>query len=254
MKGFDVLGTMAVIDAPPKLARGVAKAVMAANPTVTTVVRKVGAVKGRYRTRGYAYVAGKRTYLTTYKENETILRFDVRKSFFSNRLSFERGRIAALSKGKENVLVMFAGVGPFVVQIAKKNPNARVVGIELNRAACADMRGNIELNKLKNAAAVCGDVKKAAQKYGEFADRIVMPLPKDAHEFLGSVLVTARKRCIVHYYSFVPSDGGAMQCIDELNTFFSENGSSFKVLMVREVRPYAHDIVEIVVDFEIRRR
>lgn len=254
VKGFDMLGTIAIIDSPAKNARAVARAVMESNSNVETVLRKTGAVKGAYRIRGYAYVAGKRTYVTTYKENGVVLRFDVRKSFFSNRLSFERGRIAALSKGKENVLVMFAGVGPFAIEIAKKNPKAKVVGIELNSSACKDMRDNILLNKVRNVSAICADVKKEAKKHPRFADRIVMPLPKDAHEFLDSVIACAKPRCTVHYYSFVPSEGGTEASISQLSKFFAEKGWKFKVLMVRTVRPYAPDTIEIVVDFEIQKR
>ncbi len=252
-RGYEVLGNIAIIEAEPRLARKVAHAVMGINSNVKTVLRKSGAVSGRYRVRRYAYVAGKRNYVAEYRENGAVLRFDVRKTFFSGKLSYERGRIAGLSKGRENVMVMFAGVGPFAIELAKRNGSADVIAIELNRQAYRAMLENIELNKAGNVTAVCGDVKKLANKYKGFADRIVMPLPKDSRSFLDSVIMCAKRECTVHYYAFVPSDGGTEKCINELRGFFSGKGYSFKAIGIRTVRPYAHDTIEIVVDFRIAR-
>ena len=253
-RGYEVLGSIAIIEAEPRLARKVARVVMSINGNVKTVLRKSGAVKGRYRTRTYAYVAGVRNYIADYRENGVLLRFDVRKTFFSGKLSYERARLAALSTGRENVIVMFAGVGPFAIELAKKNKGADVVAIELNRYAYSAMLDNIHLNRAQNVTGIQGDVKKAAEKYRNFADRIIMPLPKDSRSFLESVLVCAKKRCVVHYYTFVRSDGGTEKCTAELRDFFAGRDYSFRVLGIRTVRPYAHDTIEIVVDFRIAGR
>ncbi len=253
VKGFDILGNIAIIDAEPALARRIAEAVMETNRSVSTVLRKSGAVHGTYRTRRYTYVAGKRTYMADYTENGARLIFDVRKTFFSCRLSFERSRISRLSRGRENVIVMFAGVGPFAIEIAKHNSSAKVVAIELNGYAYKAMLGNIRLNKTTNVAAVKGDAGKVAEKYKNFADRIVMPLPKDSSAFLGAALACAKKRCTVHYYAFVDIDKGAERCIEGLDSFFKSKGCRFRVTKTRIVRPYAPKTVEIVVDFIIEK-
>lgn len=252
-KGFDLLGNIAVIDCEPSIAKKVAAAVMASNKSVSTVLRKGGAVTGRYRTRQHIYVAGKKNYVATYRENGAVFCFDVRKSFFSNRLSFERGRLAGLSRGRENVMVMFAGVGPFAIELAKKNPRAKVVAIELNRKAFREMVNNIELNRVKNVEPVCGGVKKQARKYAGFADRIIMPLPKDSHSFLDSVVVAAGRKCFVHYYSFVPVQGGTEAEVSMLKRFFKTKGIGVGEIGIRTVRPYSKDTIEIVIDFRISR-
>ncbi len=253
-RGYEVLGNIAIIDAEAATAKKVAGVVMNINSNVRTVLRKSGAVHGVYRTREYAYVAGEKNYVSEYRENGAVLKFDVRKAFFSGKLSYERGRVAQLSKGAENVVVMFAGVGPFAIEIARHNRKSNVVAIELNKNAYKDMIGNIKLNKTENVKAVCGNVKKLAKKYKGFADRIVMPLPKDSHSFLGSVIDCAKSKCTVHYYTFVDNDRGTEKCISGLKDFFNEGGWSFKVLSIRTVRPYAHDTIEIVVDFRIAKR
>jgi len=250
-KGYDLLGNIAIIDAEPKLAKQIGRLILSLNKNVETVLRKTGAVKGRYRTRSYAYVAGKRNYIAHYKENGCIFEFDVRKVFFSPRLAYERQRIAAQVKDGEHVVVMFAGVGPFAIEIAKKVPGAKVIAIELNKYAYKYMLRNIQLNKVKNVKPVLGDVKRVAREYRNFADRIVMPLPKESHSFLDAAYKVAKQKAIVHYYTFVPRDSNNASSL--LLSFSRKMNAKIKVLNERIVRPYSAKEVEIVIDFMLSK-
>ncbi|MGB9732823.1 MAG: class I SAM-dependent methyltransferase [Candidatus Micrarchaeia archaeon] len=249
-KGYDLLGNIAIIDAEPKVAKKIGKLILSLNKNVETVLRKKSAVKGRYRKREYAYVLGKRNYVAHYKENGSIFEFDVRKVFFSPRLAYERQRIASLVRENEHVMVMFAGVGPFAIEIAKKAPTAKVVAIELNRYAYKYMLKNIELNKVKNVEAVLGDVKTLSKKYKGFADRIVMPLPKESYHFLDSAYLVAKKKAIVHYYTFVDR-GNTSEAEEKIKKFFKKYGTRIEILDKRMVRPYSAHEIEMVVDFLI---
>ncbi|MGC9156836.1 MAG: class I SAM-dependent methyltransferase [Candidatus Micrarchaeia archaeon] len=253
-KAYDLLGNIAVIN-ETKHAKKLAKAILQANPNVKTVVMKKSAVSGKYRTREFVHILGKRNFVAAYRENGAMFVFDIRKVFFSSRLAYERKRIAELvakAKKAENVMVMFAGVGPFAIEIAKACKACNVVAIELNANAYKSMVENIKLNKVTNVVAVKGDVAKAVEKYKGWADRIVMPLPKSAYSFLGSVLVAAKDRCVVHYYCF----GKAKQAVEEneqkIKEFFEERGKKVKFLFSRVVRPYSPSEDEVVIDFEIR--
>ena len=250
-KGYEMLGDIALINAKNmQVGRKMAKVVMAINKNVKTVLSK-GPVSGRYRIRKYSYVAGKRKYTTLYKENGASFNIDVRNTFFSTRLGFERGRICRLVKDGESVVVMFAGIGPFAIEIGKAHRKCNVVGIELNKEAYNAMVENIKLNKLSNVKAIMGDVKKVSVKYKKFADRIIMPLPKDSFEFLGSALEVAKRRCIVHYYAFGNKSSGFSEQEDKLKAFFKKHGRKFKVLNRREVRPYSASEIEMGIDFLI---
>ncbi len=249
-RGYDLLGDIAVIDASPAAARRMAGALMKANGNIKTVLRKGGAVSGRFRTRKFYYVAGRRNYLADYRENGCRFRFDVRKVFFSPRLAHERNRVSGLARDGESVVVMFSGVGPFAIEIAKAHRNCKVVAMELNKEAHKAAIKNKELNKVGNVALAQGDVKKLASEYRGFTDRIVMPLPKDAARFLDEVLTVAKPKCTVHYYAFCKS-GGESRTIEGIRKFFESHGKRFKLIAMREVRPYSHDMVEIVVDFAI---
>jgi tRNA (guanine37-N1)-methyltransferase len=74
----------------------------------------------------------------------------VTKVYFSPRLSQERLRIAQKVRGGEVVIDMFAGVGPFSIQIAKKFNNVKVYAIDTNPVAIQFLKQNIALNKIEN--------------------------------------------------------------------------------------------------------
>ncbi len=253
-RGFEILGNIAIIDCEKSISKSIASSIMKVNPNIKTVIRKVGAVKGRYRKREYEYVSGIKTYIVNYKENGVTLKFDIRDTFFSTRLAYERKRISELSKKPENVMVMFAGVGPFAIELGIHNKNAAVVAIEINKKAAVYMKENISLNKVKNITPVSGDVKKKALLYKNFADRIIMPLPKDSISFLDAVCKVASDNCIVHYYAFVDINKGLEKLTKELKTYFEKNGFKFKKVFSRTVRPYSPEVIEIVLDFKITRK
>ncbi len=249
--GIDLLGNIAIIDADPPMARKAASVILSSNKGVTTVLRKGSAVKGVYRKRKYIYVAGKREYTARYNENGCSFTFDVRKTFFSPRLAYERKRVADASRNGENVVVMFAGIGPFAIEIAKKNPDSNVVAIELNRAAYGFMRKNASANRVGNVVPLNADVRKVKRKYGRFADRIVMPLPKDSYDFLDVAEAMAKDGCTIHYYAF--GDKGSAYDVhsDKILEFFRKKGRNPRMSFWRVVRPYSPKIIEIVIDFTV---
>lgn len=249
-RGYDLLGNIAVIEPMGRPEeRKKAHELMKTHAHITTVLAKAGAVSGRYRTRKHRFVAGKRTKIAVYKENGCTFRFNVDKSFFSNRLSYERSRIMALAKKGENVMVMFAGVGPFAIEIAKSHPKSEVVAVELNRNAYKYMLENIKLNKVQNVTALNCDVRKIPRKYNGFADRIVMPMPKSSLMFLDRVLNVVKSRCIVHLYSFGNSETAFDDVYGLIKEHAKKNGYRVKPILERAVRPYSAKEIEIVLDF-----
>ena len=250
-KSFDIVGNIAVINAKGGLAKKVGNAVMATHNRVETVLRKGGAVSGRYRTRKLHFVCGKRNYVARYRENGVELVFDIRKVFFSPRLAFERKRIVDLSTDGENVIVMFAGVGPFAIEIARKNRRSKVIAIELNRDAYKYLLGNIKGNNAANVEPVLGDAAKVSKKYRNFADRIVMPLPMKAKEFLDVAFLMAKRKAVIHYYTFIEGTQASEKRF--LKKFAAKHHAKLKIMGERTVRPYSSRISEEVFDLEIKK-
>ena len=249
-RGYDLYGNIAVIDAKPSSAKTLGRRLMAENGNIETVLRKGGAVGGRYRTRKFIYVSGKKGFIATYRENGCVFRFDVRKTFFSTRLAYERKRVSDMVRDGESVVVMFAGVGPYSIEIAKAHKRCRVVSIELNPFASRYAAENARLNRTSNVTVEQGSVDGFAAKYAGFADRIIMPLPKDSSLFLDTALKMCAKRCTVHYYAFCSARGIAPE-LKRLRAFFTARRKKFRLLGHRVVRPYSARDVEIVADFVV---
>ncbi len=249
-RGYDPFGSIAIIELSDKLKpkeAEIGKALIKGSSTVTTVLAKSGPVKGIYRTRSVRYVAGKHTYMASYRENGCSFVFDVRKVFFSPRLSYERSRISKLVKDGEKVAVPFAGVGPFAIEIARSHPKASVLAIELNPSAYGYMLKNIELNRVANIRAYNGDFGKLAAMHKGFADRVVMPMPKTSLDFIKAACIIAKDSAIFHIYSFCDADG-VDEAVEDMAKRFREENRDFTLIGVRTVRPYSKDEIEIVVD------
>ena len=250
---YDIIGSIAVIEADTRIKKEAANLILKQNKKIKTVLSRASAVSGTYRIRRHSYVAGEKTYVSKYRENGCIFNIDLNKAFFSPRLSYERNRISGLVRNGERVIVMFAGVGPFAIEIAKKAPSSEVVAIELNKHAYSYMLKNISENKVKNVVPILGDVAKVAAKYAGYADRIVMPLPKDSSDFLESAILCAKRNCMVHYYAFSgrgdPYDASERKIKDAC----LKHDRKARIIFKRIVRPYSPSSVEIVIDFRIAR-
>ncbi|MBI5226556.1 class I SAM-dependent methyltransferase family protein [Candidatus Micrarchaeota archaeon] len=253
--GYDTVGTTAIIE----IAKGmetyqtkIARALLDSNRNIKTVLKKESAMQGEFRVRQFKWLAGIRTYAVEYHESGCLLRFDLRKTYFSTRLATERNRIAAQVKPGERVLALFAGVGPFALVIAKKQPAAQVVAVELNPAATQMMVENVRLNKTANVLPIQGDVRAVLKKYPKWADRACMPLPHTGYDFLDDVIAAMKDGGVVHFYGFGDERQGVFDSsIALVEAAASRQGVQCKILEKRVVRPYAPCVFQVVIDFQV---
>lgn len=254
---YDTMGDIAVIEirsGHEKKANAFAHALLKSNPKIKTVLQKASAMQGEYRVRKLKWLAGKKTFAVTYRESDCIMAFDLRKTYFSTRLSFERSRIASKVKPRENVLALFAGVGPFALVIAKKQPKCRVVAIELNPYAAKTMQENVQRNHVGNVNVIQGDVRNVLKKYPTWADRVTMPLPHTGHDFLRDAIAATKSGGVIHFYGFGGEKEGVYKnALEAIQTACQEKGVRYRILEKRVVRPYAPSVYQVVVDFKIKR-
>lgn len=254
--GYDLLGRTAIIEfrGSRANAKKAALELMRFDDRVKTVLLKAGPVTGKYRTRKLSHLAGKRSYMVEYRENGCLFRFDPRKTFFSSRLSFERSRILKVAEDGEDVYVMFAGVGPFAIELAKKFRGSIITAIEENPASCRYMKENIALNRVKNVILVKGDVKKVARNYRGSADRIIMPLPWSSLDFLDEAVMVAKKHATIHIYIFGKTKNLEESSWKRISAHGKKNRYTAKKLFTRAVRTYSATESEIVIDYRISKR
>ena len=259
ISSYEIVGDIAVIEIPEDLIDEkeiIGRALLEMLPRVKTVLWKKSGMKGEWRIREVEVIAGENKTETVYSENGCRFKVDLSKMYYSTRLSTERRRIAELvrqSGGKENVLVPFAGYGPFAITIGKYNPNSKVVGIEINPVAAKYFEENIRLNKLNNVRAICGDATEVIpNEFPGWADRIVMPLPKDTLELLPRVIVGGKDQVVLHVYSFSPSEDPYSPVIGRITSQLGDR-YTVRVLNQRIVRPYSPTTVQVVLDVDVRR-
>ncbi len=203
---FDIVGDIAILELDPAYIgheKQIGQLLLRSQKNITAVYLKQGAHVGEFRVQDLRFIAGKPHKETIHKENNVSLRLDPSKVYFSSRQSTERARIAKQVKKGEDVLVMFSGIGPFLCVIARNTLAAKVTGIEKNPVAHRYAEANIRLNKLANASVCEGDVKEVIPRLNMDFDRILMPLPRGAEDFLNTALSAIKKGGIIHFYSFL---------------------------------------------------
>lgn len=240
--GIDVIGDIAIvrltgISAAEK--SRVAKSLLGEMKNVRVVMEQLGGIEGEYRLRELKHLAGERRTLTIHRENGCAFKVDVAKCYFSPRLSTERLRIAHGARRRERVLNMFAGVGPYSVEIAKI-AKARVTSCEINALAARLHEENVTLNKVGDLVTVVHGVANDLPDLikGKF-DRILMPHPSAANKFLPVALQLARKGAIIHYYRHMlgENESEASEALrKELNGLLPSR-VKYTMRKVREVGP-----------------
>ena len=203
---FDVIGTIAIIEIPRELEKKekiIADAIHSLNKHIKTIAKKIGGHKGKYRRQKLIILSGERTKITEHKESNVRMRLDVEKCYFSPRLVTERLRIASLVKSGEKILVLFSGIAPYPLILAKHSLAKKIIGIEMNPIAHKYAQENVILNKVSDKIILYkGDVRKIVPTIKEKFDRIIMPLPKTSEEFLDITLNNIKKGGVIHLYQF----------------------------------------------------
>jgi tRNA (guanine37-N1)-methyltransferase len=255
---FDIIGDIAIVEIPESLEkreREIGNALLKVHKNLKTVLKKLSPMEGEFRVRRVACIAGEDRTKTLYKESGAAMELDVAKVYFSVRLSHERTRIASLVAPNEKILALFAGVGPFPLVIAKSHPGAQIIAIELNPDAVAFMERNIARNKAKNVKAVLGDARDVVMRdYRDFADRVLMPLPKGAHDFLDVAFAGVKDGGVVHFYTFADIADPFGQSIEVAQKAARAAGVSIELEGKRIVRPFSPSTVQVVLDLRASKR
>jgi len=211
-----------------------------------------------FRLRNLEHIAGERKTETLHREYGCVFKVDLAEVYFSPRLSFERMRVGTLVGRGETVVNMFAGVGCFSLIIAKHSLARMVYSIDLNPAAVQLMRENITLNRLRRRVeAICGDAREVvAEQFLNAVDRVLMPLPEKAYEYLDiAVKALQESRGVVHYYDFIHAGRGESPIdkgVDKVDKKLGELGVEYVVTASRIVRMVGPRWYQIALDLHVR--
>jgi len=211
---------------------------------VRGVFEQEGGIEGEFRLRRLRHLAGERRTLTIHKENGCQFKVDVRRVFYSPRLSTERLRLSRMVRDGEEVLNMFAGVGPFSITIAKDR-NAHITSCEINKYAYRLHLVNNRLNKVVDRITTMHADAAALPRMllGAF-DRILMPHPSRADRYLSVARGLLARDGEIHYYRHVTGrdfEEARLNLLDELRRIFGIRSATIR--RVREVGPRWFELV-----------
>jgi tRNA (guanine37-N1)-methyltransferase len=265
---FDQIGDIVIIKIPDSLVAKkevIAKAILANVKTAKAVFAQTSAVRGDYRVRDLEFLAGENRTMAEYKEYTCRFKVDVAKTYFSPRLSTERLRIAKMVGDNETIINMFAGVGTYSVIIAKMNKTCKIYSIDSNSAASKLDEINARLNKMQDRIfTIHGDAAKVItnQLVGQ-ADRVLMPLPERAKEFVEPAVLALKKKKqhhhhqqggIIHYFAHIKADSKkASQELGLVDTHDAFQKYDHDVLEVRVIREVGPRVYQVVADVLVRR-
>lgn len=258
---FDIFGNIALVKFDKEInikdKKNFANKLLKDNKSVKTVLEKKGKFKGRLRKQETKHLAGLKTKEALYRENGCVFRLNIDSVYFSPRLSNERREVSQKIKKGEEVLVMFAGVSPYSVVIAKNSLARMVYSNEINKEANKYSRLNAELNKVKNRIIFLdGDIKRIAPRLAKQKkkfDVIVMPRPQLKEAFLKEAFTlskTGKLGTRIFYYDFCKEEE-INSVVERVKKEAKKSNKRIKILKVKkagEIAPYKY---RIRIDFRV---
>lgn len=264
---LDVIGDIAVIKLPLTGSVGldelklIAERLIKELHNVRSVWLAAGAVEGEYRIRSrLIHLAGEKRTETVYKEHGCMFKVDIARVFVTPRLNYEHLRVARQVAPGEAVLNMFAGAGIFSIVIACKSRPSVVHSIDINEYAYRLILENARLNRVDNIVkAYLGDAARVVEeKLAGSSDRVLMPLPSLALDYIPHALEALRgRRGVLHVYLHVRVEKGSdplALAVKLVKNRVEEFGWMITGASSRKVRSVGPRLVQVVVDAEVLRR
>lgn len=249
MANYDLLGNIAIIkfvDNTPKEEKLKKAEELLKIPSVKTVLEKANKVHGRLRTINTKFLAGEKNLIANYIESGCKFKLKVDSCYFSPRLAQERLLVSKMIKKKDSVLVMFSGVAPFPIVIAKHAKPKKIVSVELGKDCEKYAQENIILNKVGNIVEhIQGDVKKVLPRLAKKKEKfsvIVMARPNLKDTFFKDALLVSKKGTKIIYYGFSP-ETKKQEMINELESQSKKLKRKIKIIRVSEagnIAPYEY--------------
>ena len=292
--GFEIVGKIAHMnlrDQYLKYKYFIGQLILDKNPSLSTVINKVGKIDNIYRTYEMEILAGEENYNVEHKEGNVKFQFDLRKTYWSSRLQNERDRVLKLLEKNQVLCDAFCGVGPLALRACKKG--VQVYANDLNPDAYEYLNNNIKLNKLNKGNYVIKTYNMDARefikslvnlsKYNKDEDEdngdkifpedlhinhFYMNLPKDAIEFM-DVFVGLFKGCkdniynkdnlpMVHVYGFAKIDNNPHELLKKrIAKAFKMEYDLFKkecekdIINIENVRDISNKKVVYCIDMKI---
>ncbi len=241
MSSYDFIGEIAIVkfNGESKKEKIEFAKELLKRPSIKIVLEKADRIKGRLRTAKLNFIAGENERETIHRENGCRFLLNVGTCYFSPRLSEDRKYVASRVKKNDRVLVMFGGVAPYAIAIAKLSKAKEITSVEISKECSKYALKNLGLNKTYDVGIIQGDVKKKLEGLGKF-DYIVMACPNLKETFLKYALAAAKKGTRIYYHCFC-HEKELDKNIEKLKEEARKEKREIKILNVRktgDIAPY----------------
>ncbi|MGC8982132.1 MAG: class I SAM-dependent methyltransferase [Desulfurococcaceae archaeon] len=260
-KRVEFVGDIALIRTPlgmnPLELKPLAEELLKRFPYVKSVWAAIPGVEGPYRLRRHVWLAGEQRSETVYREHGCAFKVDINKVYISPSLNYEHIRVARLVREGEVVVNMFAGAGLFSIIIAKHAKPRKVYSIDINPDAYYYMVENVKLNHVEGVVEpLLGDAREVVEsRLAGTADRVLMPYPELALDYLVYALKALRGSGWIHVYLHVETPRGEHwrgKAREVVTTRLRELGvSGYDIAQVRKVRNVGPRKHQVVVDLYV---
>jgi tRNA wybutosine-synthesizing protein 2 len=251
-RGFERIGHVVIVSIPQELLPKVE--VIAAEllkiKGVKTVARRVAPIEGRERRPRIEVIAGDPSTETVHKEHGCLFKLDVSRVMFSTGNLYERRRLPELVSPGETVVDLFAGVGQFVVPIAKHAEPRKIHAIELSSVAHRYLTENVRINRLGHLITpVLGDCEQVAPR--GIADRVIMGILHVGHRYLPLALQVLKPGGgMIHYHESTPCKHGFKRPVERI--LRAAGGREVEISGKRVIKRYAPGVDHVVIDALIK--
>lgn len=271
-KSYDIIGHIAVVEfnrfrdlsyrKALQYKKKFAKALLLTNNAIKSIYEKKSEIQGKFRLRDLKLLKGEDKTEAIYRENNCIFNLDIKKTYFSPRLVYERKRLANCNiKAHEVIIDMFAGVGPISIQLVK-NHNVQIYAFDINPIAYKYLKQNICLNNMMgqifpfniNVTNLLNPKSDLGNELKHKASRIIMNLPEKSLKFIRvACFLMKLTGGMIHSYQFVNKPRSIEKAIENLKISLEKSQWNIdKITECRIVKPFSPKMDLVVVDSIIR--
>ncbi len=241
MPSYDFIGNIAIVkfNGENKKEKKKFAEELLKHKNIKNVLEKADRIKGRLRTAKLKFVGGEDRRETIHKENGCRFLLNVETCYFSPRLSEDRKYVSGRVKKNDKVLVMFGGVGPYAIAIARMGRAKEITSVEISKECSKYALKNVGLNKTYDVKIIQGDVKKKLTGLGKF-DFIVMARPNLKETFFKYALNVSGKGTRIYYHLFC-NEADLQKNIEKLKEEAKKEKREIKIAGIRktgDIAPY----------------
>lgn len=253
-KGYQLLGQVCILNLKKELLKYrklIAETSLNLIPSAKTICLKTDIIKGQFREPSIEVLAGEKNTVVKHHEFDCVFEFDISKIMWSKGNMNERQRLASLIKKNEIVVDFFAGLGYWVIPIAKHCLTKRIIAIELNPVAFKFLQKNIILNLVSDKIeAINGDCVEVAKKLNIKADRIILGLIPSPFFALPAALSLSKKGTIIHFEGIASTDN-PNELFEEVRKIALENKRTIKLIKANEVKSFSPHKSHFTLDIQV---